>query len=187
MAAAPWPTRAARRWPRWTGLAVVALGTMAAVVVMRAPRVPAAPAPVLDAPPAALSRPAAASALVPPPVVVDAASPVPAPARVTRRETAPAAFPADTPIAAVAGESPKAAAAKAPVDAAGAGAAEARPTPAPATLTLQAISERNGQPIAIVNDRLVRVGDEVDGIRVLAIRGDEVDVEFHGHRTTLRF
>jgi hypothetical protein len=33
----------------------------------------------------------------------------------------------------------------------------------------------------------VRVGDEVDGIRVIAIRVDAVDVEVRGRRTTLRF
>jgi hypothetical protein len=33
----------------------------------------------------------------------------------------------------------------------------------------------------------VRVGDEVDGVRVLAIRIDEVDIEVGGRRTTLRF
>ena len=61
------------------------------------------------------------------------------------------------------------------------------PRPADPELRLQAISEREGQPIAIINDHLVRVGDEVDGIRVLAIRGAEVDVEVRGRRTTLRF
>ena len=60
-------------------------------------------------------------------------------------------------------------------------------TPPPPAFVLQAISERNGQPIAIINDHLVRVGDEVDGMRVLAIRLDEVDVEVRGRRTTLRF
>jgi hypothetical protein len=60
----------------------------------------------------------------------------------------------------------------------------ATPDPGP---RLQAISERDGQPIAIINDHLVRVGDEVDGIRVIAIRVDEVDVEVRGRRTTLRF
>jgi hypothetical protein len=54
-------------------------------------------------------------------------------------------------------------------------------------LRLQAISERDGQPIAIINDHLVHVGDEVDGMRVLAIRAAEVDVEVRGRRATLRF
>jgi len=41
--------------------------------------------------------------------------------------------------------------------------------------------------VALVNDRLLRVGDEVDGAKVLAIRGTEVDVEVHGRRATLHF
>jgi hypothetical protein len=60
-------------------------------------------------------------------------------------------------------------------------------TPPKPAFVLQAISERGGQPIAIINDHLVRVGDEVDGMRVLEIRGAEVDVEVGGRRTTLRF
>jgi hypothetical protein len=68
----------------------------------------------------------------------------------------------------------------------------AEPTPIPAAVPppgprLQAISERDGQPIAMINDHVVRVGDEVDGMRVLAIRIDEVDIEVGGRRTTLRF
>src|SRR5439155_793101 len=99
----------------------------------------------------------------------------------SRRSTSgPAAFPSEVPIDVVAEAASRSA--PVPVDALP---PEARPSPAPA-LVLQAITERDGQPIAIVNDHLVRVGDEVDGIRVLAIRVDEVEVEFHGRRTTLR-
>jgi len=54
-------------------------------------------------------------------------------------------------------------------------------------LRLQAISARDGQPVAIINDHLVRIGDEFDGVRVLAIREAEVDVEVRGQRATLRF
>ena len=54
-------------------------------------------------------------------------------------------------------------------------------------LRLQAITWRDGQPIAMVSDRLVRVGDEFEGVRVLAIRDAEVDVEVRGRRATLRF
>ena len=49
------------------------------------------------------------------------------------------------------------------------------------------MSERDGHPIALINDRLLRVGDEIEGMKVLAIRPDEVDLEVKGHRTTLRF
>ena len=145
MAAAPWPTRAARRWPAWAALGIATAGAVAAVLALRTSPAPAA----LPAAPAALVTPRPAAT-----VVATMAPPIPAPARRETRAAAP------SPLA---------------------------PRPAEPELRLQAISERDGQPIAIINDHLVRVGDEVDGLRVLAIRGAEVDVEVHGRRTTLRF
>jgi hypothetical protein len=159
MAAAPWPTRAARRWPAWAALGVATAGAIVAVMALRTPATPPPP-PVAPAVAAARPEPTPAAEATPLPPAslattasVRPASPRVAPKRVT--ETAPP-----------------------PVVAA------PRPEPAP---RLQAISERDGQPIAIINDHLVRVGDEVDGIRVIAIRIDEVDVEIRGRRTTLRF
>ncbi len=157
MAAAPWPTRAARRWPAWAALGMATAAAVAAVLALRTTPAPAA----LPAPPAAVTpRPAAI-------VVATVAPPAQAPRRrETREEAAHTKAPAATLAAA---PSPRA------------------PRPADPEPRLQAISERDGQPIAIINDHLVRVGDEVDGIRVLAIRGAEVDVEVRGRRTTLRF
>ena len=54
-------------------------------------------------------------------------------------------------------------------------------------LRLTAISEREGRPVAVVNDRVVGEGDHVDGARVLRIAPTEVDVEVGGARRTLRF
>jgi hypothetical protein len=156
MAAAPWPTRAARRWPAWAALGIATAGAIAAVLALRTTPAPAArPAPPAAA--TAVVKPTPAAVVTPRPpasVVATMAPPLAAPARRETREAAP------SPMA------PRA------------------PDPEP---RLQAISERDGQPIAIINDHLVRVGDEVDGIRVLAIRGAEVDVEVRGRRTTLRF
>ena len=62
--------------------------------------------------------------------------------------------------------------------------------PAPARtidLRLSAISERDGRPVAVVNDRLVGEGDIVEGARVVRIAPTEVDVEVDGARRTLRF
>jgi hypothetical protein len=59
--------------------------------------------------------------------------------------------------------------------------------PAPRPVSLQAITARDGKPMALVNDRLMGEGDEIEGIRALAIRADEVDVEVDGRRRTLRF
>ena len=66
-------------------------------------------------------------------------------------------------------------------------AAAARTRPAPDDLRLNAISQRDGQPVALVNDRLVREGDSFDGVRVLRIGEAEVEVEVRGQRRVLRF
>lgn len=62
------------------------------------------------------------------------------------------------------------------------------PTPSKAgEIHLNAISVRDGHPVAILNDRLVREGDSFDGIRVLRIGEAEVEVEVGGVRRTLKF
>ena len=154
MAAAPWPTRAARQWPAWAALAVATVGAVVAVLALR----PSPAPPPAAVRPAALPEPAPVVAAPPPAVPTPQAAVVrPAPARAAPK---PVVEPTAVPIAV--------------------------PTADPGP-RLQAISERDGQPIAIINDHLVRVGDEVDGMRVLAIRDAEVDVEVRGRRTTLRF
>jgi hypothetical protein len=60
-------------------------------------------------------------------------------------------------------------------------------TPAGPVLRLHAISEQNGAPVAVVNDRVVREGDSFDGVRILRIGAAEVEVEVAGTRRTLRF
>jgi len=54
-------------------------------------------------------------------------------------------------------------------------------------LRLTAISVRDGQAVAIVNDRLVREGDSFDGVRIVRIGDAQVEVEFRGRRHVLRF
>jgi hypothetical protein len=54
-------------------------------------------------------------------------------------------------------------------------------------LQLMAISERDGRPIAIVSDHLVREGDSFDGVKIVRIGETEVEVEQHGRRRVLRF
>lgn len=62
-----------------------------------------------------------------------------------------------------------------------------RPAPAPA-LVLQAVSERDSKPIAIVSDRLVREGDLIDGVRIMKIGADSVEVlMMDGTRELVRF
>ncbi len=43
-------------------------------------------------------------------------------------------------------------------------------------LILQAISERDSYPIAIINDQLVKEGDMIGQTRILRIDSDSVDV-----------
>jgi hypothetical protein len=62
-----------------------------------------------------------------------------------------------------------------------------QPAPTPGDVVLQAITERDGQPIAIVNGRLVRAGDAFDGIRILRIGTAEIEVEVRGERRIISF
>lgn len=62
----------------------------------------------------------------------------------------------------------------------------AQPAP-PDEVILQAVTERDGLPIAIVNGRLVREGDSFDGIRILRILPSEVEIEIKGERRTVTF
>jgi hypothetical protein len=64
---------------------------------------------------------------------------------------------------------------------------ETRPAPPAPELRLNAISVRDGRPIALINDRLVREGDSFDGVRVLHIGESEVEVEIRGQRRVIRF
>jgi hypothetical protein len=74
-----------------------------------------------------------------------------------------------------------------PAKAASATSARSEPAPRPGPLQLMAISERDGQPIAIISDHLVHEGDSFDGIRILRIGQTEVEVEERGQRRVLRF
>lgn len=58
----------------------------------------------------------------------------------------------------------------------------------PMVLTLQAISERDSYPIAIINDQLFKEGDMIGRTRILRINSDSVDVLLEsGKRETVRF
>lgn len=56
-----------------------------------------------------------------------------------------------------------------------------------AEVRLTAISQQDGQPVAILNDRLVHEGDVFDGIRVIRIGETEVEVEVRGQHRILTF
>ena len=62
-----------------------------------------------------------------------------------------------------------------------------QPAAAGPVLVLHAISQQDGAPVAVVNERVVREGDSFDGVRILRIGAAEVEVEVAGSRRTLRF
>lgn len=63
------------------------------------------------------------------------------------------------------------------------------PQPNGPTLTLQAITEQDGVPVALINDRLMRVGEAFEGVKVLGITAGEVEVQVEatGERRVLKF
>ena len=70
----------------------------------------------------------------------------------------------------------------------------AGPSPVPAAVQahedgprLQAISEQDGHPVAVIDERLVREGEEVNGMKILHIGAAEVEIEHLGRRRILRF
>jgi hypothetical protein len=52
---------------------------------------------------------------------------------------------------------------------------------------LTAISSRDGHPIALLNDRLVREGDSFDGITIIQIGETSVEIEVNGKRRHISF
>ena len=110
-------------------------------------------------PPAAMSTPASSDAPAP-----NGIAPRPGAGPVERRAPETAAVPARPP------------------------ALKPAPPADPASgLQLQAISQRDGKPVAILSNRLVREGDHFDGITVVRIGAEEVEIEVQGRRRTLRF
>jgi hypothetical protein len=59
-------------------------------------------------------------------------------------------------------------------------------SPSPA-FVLQAITQRDGRPLALISDRLVREGDSLDGARVVHIGESEVELELAGRRLVITF
>lgn len=182
--AVPWgaPTRSRR--PLLLALAGIGLVVLLAVALWRLSRrpAPAAPAPPVSVVPV---TPASTPAPLPPPAPSPsvtasrpAAAPRPAP-------TPPAARPEPVPVPAAPGPVTPARETRAEDE-------SARPSapvqpPAAGTLRLNAISQRDGRPVALINDRLLFEGDSFDGVKVLRIGEAEVEVEVHGKRRVLRF
>jgi hypothetical protein len=60
-------------------------------------------------------------------------------------------------------------------------------TPPQPEFRLTAISSRDGHPIALLNDRLVREGDRFDEVTILRINETSVEIEVRGKRQTVGF
>jgi hypothetical protein len=61
------------------------------------------------------------------------------------------------------------------------------PAAEPPRFRLQAISVRDGKPVAVLNDRLVYEGESYDGIKVVRIGAAEVELEIDGRRQVIGF
>lgn len=149
-------------------LALLGLGVAIGAVLRRPPE--AAPA-----------SPAQALAVVP---VAPPSAPLAAPAPPAKLDLGPPA----------AAQAPVQAAAKPRLGASAPPATVETPKPASAgphgpVLTLQAVTEQDGVPVALINDRLMRVGDAFEGVKVLSIGAGavEVEIEATGERRTLTF
>ena len=110
------------------------------------------------------------------------------------RSAPPAVAALPAPVAgppAIPAPGPRSPEAGSPPEQAGPPAGEPEPVPAREAVAppyrLQAISRRDGEAVAILNGRLVRVGDSFDGVRVLRIEELEVEIEAGGERIVLRF
>jgi hypothetical protein len=163
----PWGTRARSRLP--LVVAIVAAGLVALVALalwMRAPRPVAPPALPVASTPAAPATPIASAMPPRPTAASSAALAAPEPRRPS--------LPPDRTQAPDRG-------ATATRDTA------TRDGSGPDDLRLNAISQRNGRPVALINDRLVFEGEGFDGMKVLHIGETEVEVEVRGVKRVLRF
>ena len=176
----PWGTRARSRMPLAAAAVSVVLVALVAFAVWPRNRTPrpdtGAPPPAAHSP----APPAAAGPSVVPPRTTAAPGAAAATAPEPRRPGLPLARPGTS--NGQAGE-----ATEIPADAATAAATARRNPPGTEELHLTAISQRDGRPVALINDRLVFEGDGFDGVKVLRIGETEVEVEVRGVKRVLRF
>ena len=210
MAARPWPSETDNR-RRVAAIVVGAVAMMAvgaglAVWLVRgsskptiaadaaAPATsPAASAPVTSAPAAAVAPNTTPVAIVPayaPPAAPTSAVPkaaavaAPQPAAPAAIRASAAAPPDARVVTEPAGLEPREPAHM--ITAAAATKSEAA-APGGARFRLTAISEREGKPVAMLNDRLVQEGDSFDDVTVVRIGEGEVELKVAGKQTMVRF
>ena len=173
----PWGARARSRLPLAAALAGTGLVALVAFALWprdRPARPAAAPSPVGSAP-----APTPTTSAAPPVPAAVRASAAPPPE--ARRLSVPSAAvgPAEVP-------SPGSAPAEEEESATSPSPSRVE-APAPDDLHLNAISQRDGRPVALINDRLLFEGDSFDGVKILRIGETEVEVEVRGKRRVLRF
>ncbi len=156
-----------RRAPGWIWLVLgVAGGLATALAILQWQRPPGPPsvAPAIVAP--VPQRPRLDAAPSPRPPTAPLRTGPPRPSAPPPRADLPASA-APQPLSSVASSTP--------------------PAPPGAALILHAITIQDGRPVALINDRVLREGDEFDGVRVLRIGEAEVEIERAGRRDVLRF
>ena len=131
-----------------------------------------------NAPGTKAGTPSAAAPTATPASAPDAASAVPPPST-SGGASPPATAPSPRPLALPAPDAATGAPAEAPP--------AARPAATSDHVRLTAISQKDGRPVVLINDRLMFEGDSFDGVKVLRIGEAEVEVEVRGKRRTLRF
>jgi hypothetical protein len=165
LAPKPWPAPGVvwRRWVLVTALLAVLAGVLGFGAWLTLRPGDAAPGPASHEKPSAVA-PATAS-----PALPDGVDPTPTPTVTTGEAVAPAPRAASQPQPA----KPATRAAAVPVP---------TPTPAPSGFRLSAIGDHEGEPIAVINDRVVHVGDAVSGARIVAIDVAHVELELSDGR-----
>jgi hypothetical protein len=175
-----WPSAPARR--RWTLVAAgaLALAVVGLAVLVRRPGAALPAAPVAAPPPTLAYVPPRTEG--PPPTL-------PSPIAVTPIANAP--LPLEPALLEADAEEPPAAAPPPPARAhareEGPSGPQASPKGPPARFTLQAISVRDGRPVAVLNERLVYEGESFDGVTVVRIGEAEVELSVDGRRVVIGF
>jgi hypothetical protein len=170
------------------GVLALALAVLLGFLLRRGPAGPP-PLSTRTATPAPQAAPAASASSTPvqiagPPRSEPRASITPPPQRTRLAPDAASAPARPASVVPLTGDAREAPPAEASADSPPAPAARATPS---GELRLTAISERDGKPVALINDRLVFEGDSFDGVRVIRIGVAEVEIEFKGQRRVLRF
>jgi hypothetical protein len=183
VAATPWPSSARRSTPTvvFALIGAMAIGGGAMYWLLRPSSAPAAPstAPAVGSP----ALPEVITATTTPRQAAETLASLPAAAEVASAATSrPTPDPTPSAVATRMPTPPAIARATTP--------AAATPPATPlfsAPFTLEAISSRDGAPIAIINGRLLREGDVTDGVTVVKIGTESVEIEVRGVRQVIRF